>query len=518
MADLYDADEFTDFTLRVRSQWADAGLDALVAHRAEVATRTATLTGYAHRSGPQEQELQEAVAEQMELDSMIAAKHVAVRSERLELVRRAAADPANREGGAPMSTAPALVGRAHRETVRTRTPWQGLDEASRWRSEPMVGRAHDALEALDDEVAPAQGKERLAELLDDPAEQTFASQAAVSLSDPSYLRAFQSVLRDPQRGHLAWSAEERFAWNRAERVRSMSLGTASMGFALPLQLDPSFILVNAGSANPWRRLGTSKTTTSNTWNGVPTTGVNAAWLGEGAVASDASPTLLQLQVTPQKAAAWVFGSYESVGGGTFDGDVEFASQIGGLFADAKDRLEESTFTTGAGTGAIPSGFFTLQASGNDVTVAATAARAATDLYSTLEGVTPRFRTGQSARLAWLSSLTWLDKYRQIPAFSGALTSIVNDTGDMPRAAGISWYEESTMTTGTAAAGRAVAVGDWSQLYVVDRWPGQVLYEPLVTSQATATVGFPTGQSGWFYLWRSAIGITTTAAFKVLRFT
>jgi HK97 family phage major capsid protein len=499
-------------------EWRGKPLDAIVDQRTALRSRVDTLQGYAHRSQAQEVEFEDLMVELTALDDLIPEVQTSLRSQQLDRVRQAGADPANREAGvAGAPRAPALVGRANRETVRTRAPWQGLDN-TRLRSEPMVGRAHDALEALDDDVAPRQSKERLAELLDDPEEQTLASQAAVTLSDPSYLGAFRSMLRDPVRGHLAWSDEERFAWNRATRVRSMSLGTASMGFALPLALDPAFILINAGSANPWRRLGTSKTTTSNTWNGVPTTGVSASWLGEGAAASDASPTLQQLQVTPAKAAAWVFGSYESVGGGTFDGDVEFASQIGGLFADAKDRLEEATFTTGAGTGAIPSGFFTLQGTAADFTVAATAARAATDLYSTLEGVTPRFRTGQSARLAWLSSLTWLDKYRQVPAFTGALTSIVSDAGTEPRAAGIPWYEESTMTTGTAAASRAVAVGDWSQLYVVDRWPGQVLYEPLVTSQATGTVGFPTGQSGWFYLFRSAIGITTTAAFKVLRFT
>ncbi len=513
-------DQIREAQEQVLREWRPKPLDELAEHRQQVRMRIDQLQGYANRSQPQEVEFEDAMCELAALDDLMPETVARVRSQQLDRVRQAAADPANREAGAPTTRgAPALVGRAHRETVRTRTPWADLDTTTRWRSEPMVGRAHDALEALDDQVAPAQGKERLAELLDNPEEQTFASQAAVSLSDPSYLRAFQQVLRDPQRGHLAWSAEERFAWNRAERVRSMSLGTASMGFALPLVLDPSFILTNAGAANPWRRLGTAKNTTSNTWAGVTTTGIASSWLGEGAAASDASPTLSQLQITPQKGAAWVFGSYESVGAtGGIDGDVDFASQVGGLFADAQDRLEESTFATGAGTGAIPSGFFTLQGTANDVTVAATAARAATDLFSALEGLTPRYRNSAGVRLAWLASLTWLDKYRGVPAFSSALTSIVDDTGERPRTAGIPWYEESTMATGTAAATRAVAVGDWSQLYVVTRWPGQVIYEPLVTSQATGSVGFPTGQSGWFYLWRSAIGITSTTAFRVLRFT
>jgi HK97 family phage major capsid protein len=507
--------EATEETLRT---WRPKPLDEIVDHRQQLRTRTEQLQGYAHRSQVQDVELEDLALEIVVLDDLISEQQQTRREAGRAAVRSASLDPANREAGAPVTRgAPALVGRAARSTVRTRTPWEGLDE-SRWRSEPMVGRAHDVLEALDDEVAPRQGKERLAELLDNPEEQVLASQQAVSLSDPAYLGAFRSVLRDPMRGHLAWSDEERFAWNRVERVRSMSLGTASMGYALPLALDPSFILTNAGSANPWRRLGTAKSTTSNTWAGVTTTGISASYLGEGVAASDASPTLNQLLITPQKAAAWVFGSYESVGGGTFDGDVAFAEQVGGLFSDAQDRLEESTFATGAGTGAIPSGFFTLQGTANDVTVAATAARASTDLYAALEGLTPKYRNGPGVRLAWLSSLTWLDKYRQVPAFTNAVTSIVDDTGDRPRTAGIPWYEESTMTTGTAAASRAVAVGDWSQLYVVTRWPGQVLYEPLVTSQATGTVGYPTGQSGWFYLFRSAIGITTTTAFRVLRFT
>jgi hypothetical protein len=38
--------------------------------------------------------------------------------------------------------------------------------------------------------------------------------------------------------------------------------------------------------------------------------VSAAWLTEGSTAADASPTVANVVVTPQKAAAWVFGSYE----------------------------------------------------------------------------------------------------------------------------------------------------------------------------------------------------------------
>jgi len=73
---------------------------------------------------------------------------------------------------------------------------------------------------------------------------------------------------------------------------------------------PTIILTNASSANPWRRISNVKQTTSNTWNGVNSAGVNAAWLAEGTIVTDNSPTVANIVVTPAKAAAWVFGSYE----------------------------------------------------------------------------------------------------------------------------------------------------------------------------------------------------------------
>ena len=70
------------------------------------------------------------------------------------------------------------------------------------------------------------------------------------------------------------------------------------------------MLTNTGSANPWRRISNVKQTTSNTWNGVTSAGVNAAWLAEGTAVTDGSPTVGNIVITPAKAAAWVFGSYE----------------------------------------------------------------------------------------------------------------------------------------------------------------------------------------------------------------
>jgi hypothetical protein len=163
----------------------------------------------------------------------------------------------------------------------------------------------------------------------------------VALSDPNYYTAFRSVFRNPTFGSQFWNPQERDAMARVNRLhmRSGTLGTASMGFALPLVLDPDIKLINAGQSNPWRELSTIKLTTSNTYNSVTSSGATAAWLGEGVVSSDNTPVLGQLQIPVYKMASWLFGSYESVGweSNGNDGDVAFASQISGLLADANEE-------------------------------------------------------------------------------------------------------------------------------------------------------------------------------------
>jgi HK97 family phage major capsid protein len=91
---------------------------------------------------------------------------------------------------------------------------------------------------------------------------------------------------------------------------AMSLTDANGGYLVPFTLDPTIILTNAGAANPFRQISTIKTIATDTWNGVTSAGVSAEWTAEGVEAADASPTLGQPTITPKKADAWVFGSYE----------------------------------------------------------------------------------------------------------------------------------------------------------------------------------------------------------------
>jgi HK97 family phage major capsid protein len=450
---------------------------------------------------------------------------VATRSEQIAAVAAAAADPGNREGPDGPEDRPRAMPTPFRPSGgggiwRTRSAWQGLDEGT-WRHQSMRSRAFDALDSFDDDMVSRDGRAAIADLLgEECAERDTAAQWAVALSDPAYYSAFRSVFRNPTFGSQFWNPEERNAMMRVNglSMRSGTLGTGSLGWALPLVLDPDVKLINNGSANPWRQLSTIKLTTSNTWNGVTSVGSTAAWLGEAAVASDYTPTLGQIQITPFKMASWLFGSFESVGwtmDGT-DGDTAFASQVNTFLADAKDRLEESTYSTGAtGVANTPAGLLSVIGTAADTALGtgAWSAYGTGSLAAIKEAVPPRWRLGPGSNVAWIGSLNYIDKMQSVPAFSGALSPLVDTSGPIPRALGAPIYESSSMATGTAAGTRVLIYGDFSQNYIVDRWPSHVLFDPMITGTG-GNANLPTGQSGWFFFARSGMGQTTTGAWRV----
>jgi HK97 family phage major capsid protein len=531
MPDLHDETEFADFTLRVRTQWADAGLDELVAHRAEVVTRAEQLQAFEHPSQPQRQQLGEAVAEQMELDSLIAGKHAAVRSQQVDRVRQAAADPANLEAGVPggrQATRSDPVGRQTEGQFRYRTaaPWADMAAISQGGAVRQVetaagwhARAHDALSAI--EGMPHDGAEMIARMLDNPHEGPRAAQTFMAISDPDYHQAFMSWLRNPEYATRSLPAAESEAFYRASRhvdwrgladtggwyVRT-AISNTTFAAALPYVLDPTVRLVNAGQANVYRQIGRNETTTSNAWQGVTSVGTTANWISEGATASETSPAASQLQVFPEKGVVYVQASFESLE------DTAVAESLPGLVADARDRLETDAYTTGAGHGSTqPLGLLTaVGTAAGDQTVVGTAARAATDLSGLLEGLGYRYRQHDSA--AWVSSLTWLNKYRLTAKFSGATDALVDDSGSQPRIWGMPWYECTSFSTASTASIRPLAIAAWNRFLTVDRLPTTLVYDPMIKS----TGALPLGSAGYYYFWRTSSAVETTAAFRILRLT
>jgi HK97 family phage major capsid protein len=315
---------------------------------------------------------------------------------------------------------------------------------------------------------------------------TAVAEQILITASPEYLSSFEAYLTDP--GGYATRA-------------ALSLTSANGGFLVPFTLDPTIILTNAGSANPYRQVATVKTTTTNDWNGVTSAGVSAEWTAEGVEAADATPTVGQLKITPQKADAYLFGSFEVLG------DSDFGQQLPELLADAKDRIEETAFAVGTGTGQ-PFGIITRGTSQNRAGTAA-AGPAAQDIYALMAALPARFR-GPGARNVWVANLNTINAFRNLPAFTGATTSIVNDSGPVPTLLGKPLLE-STSVLGTFTTGNKVlAFLDAKQYYIVDRIGMSVVYDPIVLGANRR----PSGQGAWYAFWRTGADVSTATAVRV----
>jgi len=286
----------------------------------------------------------------------------------------------------------------------------------------------------------------------------------------------------------------------------MSLTTANGGAMVPYILDPSIILTNNSATNPIRQIARVETITgSNEWRGVTSAGVNAEWLGEGSQAADASPTFAQPAIPTYKGAAYLFGSYEVLA------DSGFASQVGMLIADAKNRLEATAFITGGGTN-TPEGVVTGVSAVTTSRVAATTNNlfGSVDVYKLASALPPRYR----ANSAWLAELTIINSIRQFDTAGGS-SFWANLGMDQPeRLLGRPIYEASAMD-GTLATGDddSLLVGDFRHGYVVvDRVGVEIMYDPLVLGANQR----PTGQAGWFAFWRTGGEVVDANAFRLLR--
>lgn len=445
---------------------------------------------------PTDEESQRFVELETEFDTLETERvPLAARAEKLDTIRSASLDPKNVEDGAGI-------------TVITRTTRDPFDStrAVQNRSlefDDMRGRAFDAVEAatksgryrMSDESA--EKVTRLIENDENQGEDGGVSRHILLTGSDDYHRAFKKIIKN--KGEINALEPEEQASMRA----ALSLTGANGGFLIPVTLDPTIVLTNNGSANPYRKVSQIKTITTNFWEGVTSAGVNAAWLAEAGVVTDNTPTLAQPVITPQKAAAWVFGSYEVLG------DSDFAQQFPALLTDAKDRLEEAAFTTGAGSGGVPKGIIT--AATTAVTTAGVATYAIADVYALQAAIPPRFRlNGES--LAVIANVAIINKTRQFDTAGGSSYWTNLGAGQPERVLGLPLYESTTMV-GTTTTGSKIAVaGDFSQYAIVDRVGMTVMYEPMVKDSATAR---PTGQAGWFAYWRVGADAVVPGAFRVL---
>jgi len=438
------------------------------------------------------------VARWEELDT--ATKPLIMRMERIKGITRAAGQDGNTEDGEDRGP------RRTPEFLQRRDPFEDLDRVKHNLVSPrdMVARTMTAIEthARQGLLGREEGEEATRK-----AQQPGVAKHCLLTGTDDYVSAFRQYLEDPTGEGLQRTA--------------LSLTLANGGYLLPYVLDPTIVLTNSGSANPFRRIARVVQTTSNAWQGVTSAGVTAAWLSEGSASGDQTPTVGQIQIWPQKGAAWVFGSFE------MNQDTNFSDQLPRLLADAKDRLEESAFAIGTQTatgnsGGSPKGIMTALGTAQAVTAAGGTANGAlygtggaVDLYNLQAALPARFRLDNS--VAWVANITTINKARALDVYGGSSFWANLGDGTPEQLMGTPIYESTSITSSTAKAtgtGSAVMVyGAWDNFIICDRVGTSMLYEPMV--QATGSIA-PTGQSGWFYFWRTGSDVATASAFRYLQ--
>jgi HK97 family phage major capsid protein len=386
------------------------------------------------------------------------------------------------------------------EVMIRQDPYDNNDELHRsligrgsFDADDVISRAQTAVDTAPKHVNDA-GKERLHELLElDNVHAPLIARHVLLTGSAQYHEEFRDYVKS--RGYRVGEAMR----------AALSLTDANGGYLVPFTLDPTVILTNAGIAGPLRSISTIKTIATDTWNGVTSAGVSAAWTAEGVETADATPTFAQPVITPKKADAWVFGSYEVLA------DSGFASELARLLADAKVRLEEAAFAT-ANTGAtIPRGVVAGVAAvtASIVTAAATNAFAVGDVYNTSDALRPR----DASQASWIANKKVFSLIRRFDTSGGGSFWANLGMGVPNQLLGQPVYECSTMTGVVSTGANILLAGNFKEYYIVDRVGMSVLYDPLIRSTGNNR---PTGQAGWYAFWRVGADVVDPAAFRLLQ--
>lgn len=282
-----------------------------------------------------------------------------------------------------------------------------------------------------------------------------------------------------------------------EEQRALSLTGEKGGYAVPYQLDPTVILTSNGVVNPLRQISRVESITVDTWKGLSSAGVSAAYSAEAAETEEASLSFAQPEVSTERASVLILASFEI----TQDWEG-IAGEVAQIISDSKDTLEATAFLTGTGENQP---FGVLTGATETVTTEEENAFKVGDVFAVKAALPPRFR----ANASWVANDSIYDRVRQFDTQGGAsLWAYLGE--DRPETLiGKPAYELSTMNSEVKKEKLNLLYGDFSKYLIAERIGMGIDVVPHVMNGKKAT-----GQRGFYAFWRNGAKVLTKAAFRV----
>jgi HK97 family phage major capsid protein len=381
----------------------------------------------------------------------------------------------------------------------------------------MLDRAKAAVEnvRMNDALDPDGSRDKMMRLVERNSENPIVSHWVVSTSDPAYERAFSKLLRHgPQVGLASLENDERDAMLRTQRS-SLALGNTG-SYLVPLTLDPSVIQTSDGTVSFWRDLATVTTIATNSWNGITSAGVTAAYESSDVVeVGDGTPTFGQKSIPVYRGDVYCEASWA-----VLQDAPGLTPDLTMLIMEAKKNLEDTKFTVGSGVNE-PTGAITAVAAITASRVAGSsgASGSATfvvqDIYNLRAALPPRARNGQG--VAWVGSDSIFMQCRQFALGSnGQNASFWATLGvDMPELLlGKPIFEASAadQTTVSGSNDDQLVIGDWRAGFrIIDR-----IGASISMTQAVGSSHRPVASTGFFLYFRNGSDMVDPNRARLLR--
>lgn len=428
----------------------------------------------------------------------IETEEAALRTEVLKEIERLAQNPANLE---PVGSFTAIRGGGDPYESFTRSrpdEWEELAKRAVGEDTMLTAEQKEAVEAKRETVCLGRTADDEAPSLVD-AKQLFDRHILRSNS-PEYQRAWTKKV---------FGQGEYLTAEEADALRSVNIGSGAAGsFLTPAAFDPTVILQNNGTYNPFRQISRIiPIVGANTWNGISSDGMAVTYVGELVANTDNAFTVAQPSISAKKVSSFVPVSIEA-----FEDITQVQSIVTEMLIDAKDRFEQGEFGAGVGGANAIRGIITaLNGSSAQLYHATNSVFTSNDVFAVVDALPARF--AQNA--TWVSAPAYANRIRRLGSQNISMET-VNLTADRVRVLnGDPLYYASSFTNGlNTLTNHAFVYGDFSRYAIVERVGLSVEPIPhLFSGTNTASGVAPTvGARGIYAHWRVGGDVLTTNAF------